>query len=116
MLKKIGVFLLLAIAISLLLIDINQDQFSSERWRDNPLERYRMVDDLLENSLLKKKSKEAVIQLLGYPDVEYEGDVEHLAYMVGEAPSFFEQKPNGLLIIFENQVVIKVTLIETERP
>jgi hypothetical protein len=114
MLKKIGIFLLLAIAISLFLIEVNQDQFSSERWQDNPLERYRMLDDLLENNRLKNQSKEAVIKLLGNSDVQYEGNVEHLTYMIGVAPSFFEQKPNRLLIIFENQVVTEVTLIETE--
>lgn len=115
MIKKIGIFLLLAIAISLLLVDVNQDQFSSERWQDNPLERYRMVDDMLENSVLKEQSKTAVIKLLGNPDVEYEGQVDHLAYMIGEAPGFFEQQPNGLLIIFENEVVKAVTLFETEK-
>jgi len=72
MIKKIGIFLLLATAISLLLIDANQDQFSSERWADNPLERYRMINDLLESSRLKGISKEEVVKLLGRPNAKWQ--------------------------------------------
>ncbi len=112
MIKKISIFLLLATAISLLLVDINQDQFSSERWADNPLERYRMINDLLESSRLKDLTKGQVIKLLGRPNAKYLGATEHLAYRLGTPPSFMETKPNGLLITFKDGKTDKITLYD----
>ena len=112
MIRKIGMFLLLAIAISLLLIDVNQDQFSNERWADNPLERYRMINDLLESSRLKDISKEEVLDLLGHPNAKYLGNTDHLAYRLGTPPSFMEAKPNGLLITFKDGKTDKITLYD----
>lgn len=64
----------LIVQLSLLLLLISCDtsikeneKFEATKWNTNEYSRYTMVNDLIDNELLIKKSKEEVIQLLGNP-------------------------------------------------
>jgi len=108
--KIIGLFFLVAIVISLSLISVFDETFDQELWHSNPSERYKMVDDILENNHFIDKTKEEIFSLLGAPESDvFVGDNAFL-YRLGKSPSFFESKQNQLLIVFQNGKVAKVSL------
>ena len=107
---KLIVFFLAVIVISGSLLYLFEKPFSETEWKENPLQRYKMVDDLIESQLLIDKSKSEVILLLGQPYSSSNIEKDIFIYRLGDQPSFFESRKEHLLIIFENQKVDEVTL------
>lgn len=111
---KIGLFFFVAFIISMSLIWLFEERFDKERWRSEPATRYKMVDDVIESQLLMGKTKDEVIVLLGKPNSSSTIEKDLFLYRLGQQPSFFEAKREQLLIVFENQKVIKVTIVQEE--
>lgn len=107
---KIGLFFFLAFIISTSLIWLFEERFNEEQWAENPSQRYKMVDDLIESQLLMDKSKSKVVALLGQPTSQSNVEKDIFIYRIGKQPSFFESRREHLLIIFINQKVDEVTL------
>lgn len=108
--KKIGLFLLMALIVSMALIWLFEKRFDADSWQAEPLERYQMVDDIIESQLLIDKTKDEVVLMLGKPNRILSKDKDVFVYKLGTPPSFFDEKPEQLLIIFELEKVAKVTL------
>ncbi|MGB1307332.1 MAG: hypothetical protein ACPG6B_00375 [Oceanihabitans sp.] len=102
-----GVFLLASI-ISYFLIQANEKQFDATAWHASPLTRYKMAKAIVESNMLIDKTKTEVITLLGNTKPSTLHGKEHLVFALGTAPSFFEAKPETLVVIFENNKAIKV--------
>lgn len=111
---KIGAFFFVAFIISMSLIWLFEERFDKERWRSEPSTRYKMVDDVIESQLLMEKTKDEVIVLLGKPNSSSNIEKDLFLYRLGQQPSFFEAKREQLLIVFEYQKVIKVTIVQEE--
>lgn len=60
--------------------------FDKERWEDDPTERYRMVDYMIDKDVLTGKTRAQVIDLLGEEFTNYNDD--HIAYYIGVIPGF----------------------------
>ena len=108
MYKKTLFILVIAIVISVILISINENQFDEANWKNNPLTRYTMAKDIVENELLIGESKSDIILRLGEAKTSNLEGKDHLIYPLGKAPSFFESKDESLIIIFDNDSVSKV--------
>lgn len=106
---KIGLFFFVAFIISSSLLWLFEERFSKGQWRSQPTTRYKMVDDIIESQLLIGKTKDEVIVLLGKPNTSSTNQQDVFVYRIGKSPSFFESKREQLLIVFENQLVTKVT-------
>ncbi|MBC2844307.1 hypothetical protein [Winogradskyella flava] len=109
-LDKIGLFFFLAFIVSMSLIWLFEERFSTEQWLENPAQRYKMVDDLIESQILIGKTKDEVAGVLGQPNLRSPEERDAFAYSIGEHPSFFESKREMLVITFVNQKVDEVTL------
>lgn len=109
--EKIVLVFFLAFAIGMSLIWLFEERFSKEKWKAEPTRRYKMVDDLIESQILKGKSKEEVILMLGYPNLRSDNDNDVFAYSLGVPPSFFKSKREKLLVIFSKEIVKDVTLV-----
>ncbi len=107
---KIGLFFFVAFVTSMSLLWFFEERYDKAAWLSTPSERYKMVDDIIESQLLMRKSKAEVIELLGQPDTTLSQPEDGFIYRLGTPPSFFDDKPEQLLIIFELGSVSKVTL------
>lgn len=107
---KIGLFFFIAFVISSSLIWLFEERFNEDQWAINPSQRYKMVDDLIESQILIKRSKAEVKDILGEPSSQSNHDKDIFVYNIGKQPSFFENRREHLLIIFEQQKVDEVTL------
>lgn len=108
--EKIGLFLLVAFVLSISLIWLFEKRFDKDDWKNEPLSRYQMVDNLIESQLLIDKTKVEVLELLGRPSSSVSQEKDAFLYKIGTEPSFFESSPDQLLIVFEDDKVAKVTL------
>lgn len=106
----IDAILFLALLISSLLLRLFEKPFNSEDWRNHPEDRHEMVDNLIQSQLLIGNTKDEVIRRLGEPLQIVNSDKNGLIYSIGEVPSFFNFKNDRLLIFFENDKVVKVSL------
>ena len=109
--NKIALLLVVAIIISLFLLRLFEKHFDSEDWKSQPTERYKMVDNLIEQQLLMGMTKAETIDLLGKPNATLSSGSVFL-YKIGHVPSFFKSKTEQLLIVFEDEVAAKVTLAD----
>ena len=107
---KIGLFFFTAFVISSSLIWLFEERFNEDQWASNPSQRYKMVDDLIESQILIDRSKAEVKDILGEPYSKSNDDKDIFVYNIGKQPSFFENRREHLLIIFELQKVEEVTL------
>jgi hypothetical protein len=107
---KIGLFFFTAFVISSSLIWLFEERFNEDQWASNPSQRYKMVDDLIESQILINRSKAEVKNILGEPSSQSNDDRDIFVYNIGKQPSFFENRREHLLIIFELQRVDEVTL------
>lgn len=108
MFKKVVAVLVIAIGISVFLVSIHENQFNQEQWKNDPLSRYKMSKDIIENNRLIGKSKSEVMSLLGKAEKTNLQGKDHFIYALGKAPSFFESNEERLVIIFETDTVSKV--------
>lgn len=107
---KIGLFFLVATVLAFALINFLEEPFDEQKWRDEPLERYEMVDDIIESQILIGKPKKEVFKILGQPDSLFSEKKDAIIYAIGDPPSFFASQKEYLLVVFKNQKVDKVTL------
>ena len=107
---KIGLFFFVGFVISMSLIWLFEERFDENSWSAEPSKRYKMVDDLIESQILKYKSKDDVIQLLGSPMYRHSEGQDYFLYRLGTSPSFFESQREQLMVVFENDTVKNVTL------
>ena len=87
-----------------------EERFDKDQWRQNPSQRYKMIDDLIESQLLIGKTKDEVVLVLGQPNLKTSERNNAFAYSIGDQPSFFDSQPEHLLVIFINNKVDEVTL------
>jgi len=106
---KIGLFFFLAFVVSMSLIWFFEERFNQEIWLTDVGERYKMLDDILENKFLIGKTKQEVIVLLGEPDADSKLGDNYFVYRLGVPPSFFDSELQYLLVTFENETVIKLS-------
>lgn len=106
---QIGLFFFLSFVVSTSLIWFFEERFNQEIWLTDVGERYKMLDDILENKFFIGKTKQEVIGLLGEPDADSKLGDNFYVYRLGEPPSFFDSKPEYLLVAFENEKVIKLS-------
>lgn len=107
---KIGLFFFVALIISTSLIWLFEERFDKNKWSTEPSKRHQMVDDLIESQLLIDKTKDEVIILLGEPNSSISAEKDVFLYRLGQAPSFIKSQREQLLVVFENDKVLKVAL------
>ncbi|WP_426432257.1 hypothetical protein ACPX19_06645 [Winogradskyella sp. HB-48] len=108
--SKIVLFFLVAAVLAFALINFLEEPFDAQKWQSEPLQRYEMVDDLIESQILIGKPKHEVFEILGQPDSQSNSSKDAFIYNIGNPPSFFSSQKEYLLIVLENQQVEKVTL------
>ncbi|RNC87799.1 MAG: hypothetical protein ED556_01005 [Winogradskyella sp.] len=106
---RLVLFFFLAVVVSILLMQFFEERFNQEIWHTAPEERYKMLDDILENKFLIGKTKQDVISILGEPDKTLISEGDYFVYELGDPPSFFDSDPQYLLITFENDTVVKLS-------
>lgn len=107
---KIGLFFFIAFVLSTSLIWLFEERFNQDQWRSQHSTRYKMVDDIIESKLLLGKTKDEVIFLLGKPNSRISEEKDFFLYRIGNEPSFFKSKKEQLLVLFEDEKVLKVSL------
>lgn len=112
---KVGLFFFTAFIISSLLFWVFEEHFDKDNWSSHPTKRYKMVDDLLEQKILNSKSVYEVIELLGMPNTAETLGNDVFVYQLGSAPSFSKPEKQQLLIIFEQQKVVRVAKTKTHK-
>lgn len=107
---QIGLIFFVAFVVGTTLIYQFEERFNQEAWSDNPANRHKLVDDLLDRELLIGKSKTEVIELLGKPIRS--GSTEHYIFLydLGRAPSFSQSEPQQLQIIFKDETVFSAII------
>ena len=108
--RKLILFFLIALTASLSLLWLFEEPYNKQQWLSQPTERYRMVDNIIESQMLMQKSRAEVISFLGQPDDSLSSSKKGYLYKLGTPPSFFEEEPEHLLVIFESGTVSEVTL------
>jgi hypothetical protein len=110
MFKRVGFIFIVAIVIAIILINSLEEAFNSQQWLSEPLQRYEMVDDLIESQFLIGKPKVEVLEILGPPDSKSSSKKDAFIYNIGDPPSFFPSQKEYLFVVFNNEQVDKVTL------
>lgn len=106
---KAGFILFAAFLITKALFWMLQERFDQELWKEQPMQRYKMVDHLIEQELLSQTSVNAVIEILGQPDETKTIGNDVFIYRLGVPPSFSKLEEEQLLVIFiENKVAYVV--------
>lgn len=105
---QIGLILFIAFVASTILIYQFEERFSPDDWRGQPSMRYQMVDDIIESEMFINKTKDEVINALGEPNESYSDETVYFSYYLGNKPSFSTTELTQLILIFENNRVIKV--------
>lgn len=85
--------------------------FSKEKWFADKSKRYEMRDNLVESELLKNKTKEEILDILGPPDIRTDS-VNVWDYNLGTSQAGFGWQFNNLIITFDNDRVTKVEKTE----
>ncbi|WP_299105858.1 hypothetical protein [uncultured Winogradskyella sp.] len=108
--NQIGLILFSAFIISSSLHYFFENRFSEQRWKQSPMGRYEMLDDIIERNLFINDTKREVIKQLGYPKEPNYNEVNQFNYYVGERDIYDNGDIKQLSIIFKNNRVIQ-TLI-----
>jgi len=87
-----------------------QYDFDREKWFADKHSRFEMRDDILESGILKGKSKNEIIDLIGKPDFNDSTDI--WTYDLGTSGAGFGWQFNSLELTFENGKVSEVKKIE----
>ena len=105
---KVLMFFFVAALISSYLIWVFEEKFEPEDWREKVGIRYKMADDLIDSEFLIGKTKEEVIAELDEPEIETPPNVDYIIYEMGRSPGFSDYATERLVVIFENNIVVKV--------
>ncbi len=117
------VTLILLITIGGLVLKSVDSKFTTERWLNNPDDRYKMIEDIEKNHNLVGKTEQDVEGLLGQPDtvwnLESDDNVEHEyfanVYYIGTEKNGFSlmTEPDIYVVSFEDGVVIATSVQPT---
>jgi len=108
--NQIGLIFFSAFIISTSLIYFFNNRFTEERWKQSPMRRYQMLDDIIDRNLFVDDTKRQVVKQLGYPKESNYKEVDQFNYYVGIRDIYDNGDIKQLTIIFKNNRVIK-TLI-----
>lgn len=108
--NQIGLILFSAFIISSSLHYFFENRFSEQRWKQSPMGRYEMLDDIIERNLFINDTKREVIKQLGYPKEPNYNEVNQFNYYVGVRGKYDNGDIKQLTLIFKNNRVIQ-TLI-----
>jgi len=75
----------IAVAILFVLSGCGALSFDSDKWKDKPEERNRMVSSLLNTHELVGMTEDEIITLLGKPDEKKESPENQFVYLLGRA-------------------------------
>lgn len=81
--------------------------FNRNKWLSDKSARHEMRDDLVESEILKNKTKEEVLEILGPPDVRAD-TLNYWDYDLGISAAGFGWQFNNLIITFDKNRVAKV--------
>ena len=109
---KIGMVFFFSFVLATTLIWFFEERFNVEQWKTQPRMRYKMADDIIENKILIGKTKQDIVLLLGKAQYEITEGKDHFIYRLGKPTSFSELKEAKLIIVFENNIAVKVMQIE----
>ena len=87
-----------------------QKDFNQDKWFANKLSRYEMRDDIVNSNILKNKTKQELIQLIGKPDIKDSTNI--WIYDLGTSGAGLGWQFNSLKITFKNREVSDVKKIE----
>ena len=84
-----------------------QHTFTTEKWLENPGERTKIVDNLLENHALVGMTQEEILTLLGEDDAEYGyfSEENQWVYYMGMERGLISIDSEWLLLNFQDGVV-----------
>jgi len=78
-------------------------KFTTHKWVKKPEERVYMVDDLLDKHGLVHKTRDEIIELLGYPtETEYFKTENNVVYYLGDERGLIRIDSEWLIIFFNN--------------
>ena len=104
---KVVLFFFAAFAVGAFFIWTFEGQFDAEVWHSNPLKRYKMVDDIIDEEVLIGQSKDSIVELLGQPLDALDTNKDLLHYNIGSPPSFSQPVREELIILFEDHLRTK---------
>ncbi|WP_339623099.1 hypothetical protein [uncultured Winogradskyella sp.] len=113
--NQVGLILFSSFVIGTSLIYVFEQRFNEERWKENRMQRYKMVDDIIDRNLFVNDSKNDVIDQLGAPKILNSSTTNQFNYYIGEGLRFSNSKPAMLTLIFENNKVTQVKILPSIR-
>ena len=108
--NQIGLIFFSAFVLATTLIYFFDQRFTEERWKESPMRRYQIFEDIINRELFINDTKREVIQQLGYPKESNYNEIDQFNYYVGIRATYNNGDVKQLTIIFKNNRVIK-TLI-----
>ncbi|NRD19097.1 hypothetical protein HNV08_03480 [Winogradskyella eckloniae] len=109
--NQVGLILFISFVISSSLIYVFENRFTTNAWKQNPMQRYRLVEDLIDRELLKNNSRQEVISKLGTPKILGTSTNDQYNYYIGTGLTVNSNKTAMLSVFFENNKVTKVMLL-----
>ena len=110
--NQIGLILFSAFVLATTIIYQFEERFSESLWKSQPTLRYKLADDIIDRELFIGKSQKEIISILGRPsNFNLNGDVS-FRYNLGIKPSFSESTRVQLLIVFNDNKVSAVSVVE----
>ena len=110
--NQIGLILFLAFVIGTSLHYFFEQRFTEQRWKENPMRRYEMLDDILDRHLFINDTKKEVINQLGNPSIA-SPQSNQFNYYVGEGVRLSNDKPVMLTLFFKDNRVVKVVVLQS---
>lgn len=102
---------LLAIIGSSLFVQCNQEQkFDKEIWKNEPEQRYKQVDDLINSKILLGKSKQEIKVLLTNDCKYCDETSDSWMYYLGEGHDDKDFKWEVLDVEFKNEIVFNISV------
>ncbi|RCW93824.1 outer membrane protein assembly factor BamE domain-containing protein [Winogradskyella arenosi] len=108
--NQIGLILFSAFVISRILIYQFNERFDAQRWRTQHDTRAEMVDDVMDRELFLGESKAYVIKELGKPIAASTANPDAFYYYIGLLDPFSAKELSELVLVFENDKVVKIYL------
>jgi len=108
--NQVGLILFSAFVISRILIYQFNERFDAQRWRTQHDTRSEMVDDLMDRELFIGESKAYIIKELGKPIDVSTANPDAFYYYIGLLDPFSAKELSELVLIFENDKVVKIYL------
>ena len=108
--NQIGLILFSSFVIATSLHYFFENRFTESRWKESPMRRYKMLDDIINRNLFVDDTKKEVINQLGEPNEIYSETIDAFNYYIGEGARFSNNQIKQLTLIFENNRVTEVTV------